>query len=82
MKVTDESIRRLHELPVFTVAHVIALEGTESTRHVLVMHKDGTDTRYDNDGSTIQFVEGDEIELVPAAAASPSLLPYADNDDE
>lgn len=68
MKVSDAELARLRELPQFYLSQCIAIAGTEPGRRAVVLHKDGTQTWYDDDSKTIEFRDGDEIELIPAAA--------------
>jgi hypothetical protein len=83
VKISDEELARLRELPQFYLSQCIAIAGTEPGRRAVVYHKDGTQTWYDDDDSkAIEFREGDEIELIPAAAWSVSLGRTEGDDDE
>lgn len=77
MRLTKEETAALTALGTFYASQCCALGAVEPTRHVVVWHRDNSTTRYDDDSQPVQFSDGDEIELVPAAGPDPSLGSFA-----
>lgn len=73
MRLNEDEIQELRAVGTFYASQCRAIAGVAPTRHVVVWHLDNSTTRYDDDLAPIVFVDGDQIELVPAAAPSPSL---------
>lgn len=80
MRLSADELKELLALPggVFYACHVKAVVAAEPSRHVVVWHKDNSTTRYDDDSRPIRYIEGDEIELVPAADSWPHMV-HSDN---